>query len=322
MRADRLVSIIMLLQSRGKMTTQSLAAELDVSRRTILRDIDALSFAGIPVYAEGGHGGGVALDENYRTTLTGLNEDEIQALFLVGNQRLLEEIGLGEAVESTQRKLTAALPTQHQPSVTYIRQRIYIDPLWWWHDSEPMKFWADLQRAVYEDCTIEVIYEKYNGEISQRTLEPYGLVAKSSLWYLVARDIGRDPASWRTFRVARLREVHLLTSQFQRDPTFDLATYWHEHLEEFMTAFSEYEFTLRIHPEQVNLARWLTPGRNRIVRTAANGWVTIHFQLDNRALAEMLVFGLGAMCEVVEPDTLKDAVKIACTTLIAHLESG
>src|SRR5215204_5255972 len=116
MRADRLLSIILLLQRQGKMTTQTLADELDVSRRTILRDLDALSAANVPVYTDGGHGGGVALDENYRTTLTGLAEAEIRALFIASSSGLLDQLGLGEAAERTQLKLFAALPEPHQPS--------------------------------------------------------------------------------------------------------------------------------------------------------------------------------------------------------------
>jgi len=130
MRADRLLAIMMLLQTRGKMTAQRLAERLEVSRRTILRDIDALSAAGVPVYAEGGHGGGIALDENYRTALAGLQEREARTLFVGNNAQVLSQIGLGDAAESTMLKLLAVLPAAHQPSVEHMRQRILIDPAW------------------------------------------------------------------------------------------------------------------------------------------------------------------------------------------------
>ncbi|MCB0117028.1 MAG: HTH domain-containing protein, partial [Caldilineaceae bacterium] len=133
MRADRLLAIVMLLQRRGKMTAAELADELEVSRRTILRDVEALSISGVPLYAEGGHGGGIALDEDYQTTLTGLSKAEVRALFVTGNRALLAEVGLGDAAIQMQRKLSAALPAQHQPVADHIQQRIYIDPLWWWH---------------------------------------------------------------------------------------------------------------------------------------------------------------------------------------------
>lgn len=312
MRADRLLSIVLLLQRQGKMTADNLARQLEVSRRTILRDVEALSFAGIPLYTEGGHGGGIALDEKYRTSLTGLNEAEVQTLFVASNQQLFHEIGLGAAVQSTLLKLFAALPARHQPAADHIRQRIYIDPVWWWHEGQPMPFWAELQAAVHQDRCIRVRYEKYNGVIADRLLEPYSLVAKSSHWYLVAKRDGE----LRTYRVARLQSVEVLATAFQRDRDFDLPTYWQAHLHEFITAFSEYAFTLRIHPERVTFARWLTPGRNLILSIDAQGWQTIKFQMESDQLAQMLVFGLGAACEVIEPASLKEAVARACQELL------
>ena len=319
MRADRLISIVMLLQSRGKLTTQTLAKELEVSRRTILRDIEALSMAGIPIYTEGGHGGGVALDENYRTTLTGLREAEVQALFVASNNPLLQEIGLGEAEHTTQRKLSAALPAKHRLSVQHIRQRIYIDPLWWWHDANPMPFWEELQQAVYEDRCIKVIYENYSGAVSERILAPYSLVAKSSYWYLVAQQIDKKNSELRIFRVTRLRQLELLGTHFQREPDFDLVAYWREHLDEFVRSFSEYECILRVRAERLNWVRWLTPGRNTLLEENAEGWLTVRLQLDNEELAKMLVFGLGAACQVVEPATLKERVQGACRRLLDHM---
>jgi predicted DNA-binding transcriptional regulator YafY len=318
MRADRLLSMMLLLQTRGKMTASALADELGVSRRTVLRDVEALSFSGIPIYADGGHGGGIALDENYRTTLTHLKESEVRALFITSNNQLLNEIGLGEAAESTLLKLSAALPDRHQPSVEHIRQRIYIDPLWWWHDAEIQPFWTELQQAVYEDRCIQVVYEHYNGEIVERQLEPYSLVAKSSTWYLIACRDGER----RTYRVSRFREIRLLTEHFQRDPDFDLPTYWHEHLSEFVTAFSDYEFTLRVHPERVKFAQWLTPGRNTVVAAHGDGWMTLRFRVESAELAKMMVFGLGRQCEVLEPQSLKDAVITACQDLLDHLRQS
>src|SRR5215217_2020463 len=150
MRADRLVAIMLLLQTRGKMKASSLATELSVSRRTILRDIEALSIAGVPVYAEGGHGGGIALDEQYRTNLTGLHEEEARTLFLASNEKVFKQLKLGEAAERSLLKLIAALPPRHQAAVQHIRQRILIDPAWWWQDNHSPEFWEQLQQAVYE----------------------------------------------------------------------------------------------------------------------------------------------------------------------------
>ncbi len=305
MRADRLLSILMLLQARGKLTAQALADELGVSTRTILRDVEALSIAGVPIYAQGGHDGGITLDENYRTTLTGLSEAEVRALFITSNTRLLDDIGLGEAAERTQRKLSAALPMRHQSTVEQVRQRIYIDPVWWWHDQQPLAFWSELQQAVFEDRCIRVVYEHYDGEIVERILEPYSLVAKGSHWYLIASRDGEV----RMYRVSRFHRVDVLEQRFRRPEDFDLPTYWHEHIRQFTETLAEFTFTLRLHSSRLTFARWLTPGRCQIVEPAGEGgWLTARFQLESRDLAEMLVFGLGRQAVVVEPQALRDAV--------------
>jgi predicted DNA-binding transcriptional regulator YafY len=315
MRADRLLALVMLLQTRGKMTTQNLAKEMGVSRRTILRDIEALSVAGIPVYTDGGHGGGVALDENYRVTLTGLKESEIRSLFISNNNQLLKDVGLGAAAESSLLKLSAALPTAHQPSVDFIRQRIHIDPLWWWHDSEPLPFWDDLQNAVYEDICIHVVYQNYDGSINERLLEPYSLVAKSSFWYLIAKRDGE----FRTYRVSRFHSVTLTGEHFMRDSDFDLANHWQTHLQEFTEALTEYAFALRIHESRLNFVKWLTPGRFQIIEPANEaGWLTIHVHMESIELAKMLVFGLGKDAVVLHPPELDKAVIQAARAIIEH----
>ncbi len=191
MRADWLLSILMLLQSRGRLTAQTLADDLSVSRRTILRDVEALSYSGVPIYTDGGHGGGISLDENYRTTLTGLNELEVRALFISENNQILNDIGLGDATRRMMQKLSAALPPAQQSLVQGLRQRIYIDPTWWWQETQPMPFWSELEKAVFEDHQIQVRYENYNGEVAERTLEPDSLVAKASIWYMIAKPASR-----------------------------------------------------------------------------------------------------------------------------------
>jgi predicted DNA-binding transcriptional regulator YafY len=315
MRADRLLSIVMLLQTHGRMTTAQLATALEVSRRTVLRDIEALSIAGVPIYADGGHGGGVALDEGYRTTLTGLQESEVRALFVTGGQQLLGQLGLGEAAETMRLKLSAALPAQHQAAIDHMRQRVYIDPLWWWHEDGEQPFWAELQEAVYADRCVRVAYENYQGETAQRTLEPYSLVAKSGAWYVVARRDG----TFKTYRASRIRQLELLDEQFARDAAFDLVTYWHEHLAEFVSEFSHYVFTLRVHPDRVAFVRWLMPGRIQVLSTGDDGWEMLRCQIDSVELAIMIVFGLGADGEIVDPPELKDAVLRASEDMLARL---
>ena len=305
MRADRLLAIMLLLQTRGKLTAETLAEELEVSRRTILRDIEALSISGVPIYAEGGHGGGIALDEGYRTNLTGLHEEEARTLFLASNEQLLKQLKLGEAAERTLLKLTAALPTRHQAAVQHIRQRILIDPTWWWQESQPPAFWEELQQAVYSDSRIHVEYEHYDGEMVARTLEPYSLVAKSSIWYLIAKRDGE----FRTYRVTRFHKFTLLDEKFVRDADFDLPTFWQNHLQNFVERMTDYNITLRVDPARLNFVQWLTPGQHQIIEAAhPQQWPTVRVQLESVELAKMLVFSLGAQAEVIEPRALYDAV--------------
>lgn len=305
MRADRLLSLMLLLQTRGKMTAKALAAELGVSRRTILRDIDALSFAGIPLYSEGGHGGGIALDEAYRTTLTGLHTTELQTVFIASNPTILHDVGLGEASERLLLKLLAALPEAQRPSVDHIRQRLLVDPSWWWHDATQPPFWDALQQAVYSDQRIETTYEHYNGDIVTRLLEPYSLVNKSSNWYLVAQRDGE----LRTYRVTRFHTLRLLGETFTRRTDFDLPTYWQAHLAEFIESFGEYSFSLRVHPDRVAFVKWLMTGRWQMLDEGdERGWVSLSFAVDSSHMAKMLVFGLGVQAEVVQPMSLADEV--------------
>lgn len=316
MRADRLLAMLLLLQTRGKMTAEALAGELEVSRRTILRDVEALSFAGVPVYAEGGHGGGIALDENYRTSLTGLREMEALALFVGGSAQRLEDVGLGGVGENALLKLFAALPTAHQSSVAHTRQRILIDPDWWWADSPALPFWDDLQRAVDEDRWIRVAYDNHHGEAVERILEPYSLVAKSSYWYLVARRDGE----FRTYRVSRLRQVMPLDERFQRLPDFDLPAYWRDHLHEFRAMLAEFNVVLRVHPDRLQFVQWLMPGRTRI-DTPDEGWPVVRLQFESLDMAKMLVFSLGAQATVLEPPDLHEAVLQAAREILKEVMS-
>lgn len=313
MRADRLLSIIMLLQSRGRLTTQQLAEELGVSRRTILRDVEALSFAGVPVCAEGGHGGGIALDENYRTSLTGLQDREVRSLFVANHAPALAEVGLGDAAKSTLLKLSAVLPASQRPSVEHIRQRILIDSTWWWRDDQPPAFWDQLQQAVYEDRCIQAVYERQNGEALERILEPYSLIAKSSVWYLLAQYQGE----LHTYRVARIQRITLLDTRYQRRADFDLHTYWQTHLQEFKEALSEYRFTLRLHPDRLNFIQRLVPGRYQVDDAPDTaGWLTVRFDLESMDFARMLVFGLGRQAVIVEPPDLQAAVRATAREIL------
>ncbi len=318
MRADRLLSIILLLQTRGKLTASTLAAELEVSRRTILRDINALSFSGVPVYSEGGHGGGFSLAEDYRTTLTGLNTKEVQSLFISSNNEALRDVGLGDAGERLLLKLLAALPNAHHSTADHIRQRLMIDPTWWWHDASISPFWEELQRAVYEDRLIKTSYENFEGETGERILAPYSLVCKSGVWYLLAERDGE----LRTYRVNRFHSVCLLDEMFVRRPDFDLPAFWRAHTRNMERFSSGYDCTLRVHPGQMSFIKWLMPGRWELAADAEeNGWKTMSLSLDSELQAKMLVFGLAGFVEILEPAGLKAAVAAQAHDLLDHIRN-
>ena len=318
MRADRLLSIILLLQTRGKMTARALAEELEVSRRTILRDINALSYSGVPVYSEGGHGGGFSLAEEYRTTLTGLNTLEVQSLFVSSNHEALRDVGLGDAGERLLLKLLAALPNAQHSTADHIRQRLMIDPTWWWRETSISPFWEEIQRAVYEDRMIKAQYENYDGHIAERTLAPYSLICKSSVWYLLAERDGE----LHTYRVNRFHSMQLLDRSFTRRPDFDLPTYWRTRAQSIQNLPSEYSCVLRIHPERISVIKWLMPGRWELMDDANDtGWMTISLKMDSELLAKMLVFGLVGFVEVVEPTDLKDAVVEKAREVLERLAS-
>jgi predicted DNA-binding transcriptional regulator YafY len=179
MRADRLLSMLMLLQTHGQMTAEDLAGRLEVSPRTIYRDLEALSGAGVPVYSERGAHGGIALLENYRTNLTGLNRDEVRALFMFTVPGLLADLPAGKSQESARLKLAAALPAPFQKDVSWVRQRIHLDPGGWFHPAEATPFLAVAQEAVWHNRRLKNSYRRSDGIWVKRLLEPYGLVAKA-----------------------------------------------------------------------------------------------------------------------------------------------
>ncbi|MDZ4671554.1 MAG: YafY family protein [Phototrophicales bacterium] len=316
MRADRLLSIMLILQAQGKTTTLALSEKLEVSRRTILRDIDALSIAGVPVHAEAGHGGGVYLDEHYRVSLTGLTESEVRALFVFNQPSPLRDVGLGRAVENTLLKLFAILPSQHRQEAEWIQQRILLDPASWWPPGKTLPHLETLKAAVFGDHHIQVRYEHGDGSVVERILEPYSLVAKASVWYLIARCDGE----LRTYRASRFIAVETMSERFERDVTFDIMKYWHTHVNEFIANMPSFAFTLRLNATRLKLLRLYAEGGYTIRDTSADGTVlTVDMQLTSLEEARMLVLGLGTDAEIIEPDELRKAVLLQAQQMVTHL---
>ena len=309
MRADRLLSLLMLLQTHGKMTARDLADELEVSERTIYRDLEALSAAGIPVYTERGPGGGIALLEEYRTNLTGLTADEVQALFMLSIPSPLLQLGVGETLRSALRKLTAAIPPSRLPDRDMARQRIHLDTSWWGQPGRELPHLTTLQRAIWQERRLRVAVRAiFGGEIDV-VVEPLGLVAKASEWHLVALRGGRP----HVYRVADLAGAEVLEESFERPADFDLVAFWESHCARVEAERGIYGVRLRISPE---LARELTwrlgeQAAEALARARppdAEGWREITLWFSDPGEARGRILSLGRAAEVLEPLPLRKSV--------------
>jgi predicted DNA-binding transcriptional regulator YafY len=315
MRADRLLSILLLLQVRGRITAGELAQRLEVSERTIYRDMAALGMAGVPVLAERGSGGGWMLLENYRTNLTGLNEAEIRALFLTTPPRVLSDLGWGQAAEAALIKLLAALPSVSRQGAEEIRQRIYVDTSGWRQESEAVPCLPTLQQAVWRERKVRFTYARGEGA-SERIADPLGLVAKGSTWYLIAAVEGEP----RTYRISRMREAELLDEPATRPPNFDLAAYWERSSSQFTANLPRYPAVVRAEAELVPYLRQV--GRYaRIARehpADAEGWARLEMIFEGEHNALEYVLSFGPRIEVIEPDELRVQVIQAAEATLAR----
>ncbi|MCA9974312.1 MAG: YafY family transcriptional regulator [Anaerolineales bacterium] len=316
MRADRLLSLLMLLQTRGRMTAQELAERLEVSPRTIYRDLDALSGAGVPVYAERGPQGGVSLLENYRTNLTGLNEHEVRALFMLTVPGLLADLGAGDAAEQALLKLTAALPLPFQQDAELVRQRVYLDPAAWFAPEEPAPFLPLVQTAVWQQRRLRMTYRRGDGQWIKRLVDPYGLVAKASIWYFVGGAYGR-PA---TFRVSRIQAAELTDSPFMRPPDFDLAAFWQRWAARLEADLSRYQVTVRVAPAGLPLlVQVFGEGMHALIANAGAPddagflMLSLSFASEDEACRQLL--GLGTAVTVIAPHSLRQCMAAAAVQI-------
>lgn len=318
MRADRLLSLMLLLQARGRMTADDLAQRLEVSERTIYRDVDALSAAGVPVYTQSGTNGGIFLDEGYRISLTGLSQDQVLSLFASTDAGPLEDIGLSQAVQDTLLKLFAALPERHKSEVERMRQRFHIDPTGWFQRQDVSAYVATLQQAVWEDYCVHIEYQTVEHGVHIATVDAYALVNKSDVWYLIGRKPNGD---YRTYRLTRLHDLQLSTDHFHRDPTFDLVGYWHQSRQEFQNQmaqlFPAYPTTLRVHPQMFWYFGSFLEGRfTALGNPDGDGWHMVRVEFASMEEARMHAMGLGGAVEIIEPDELRTHIIAQANSLL------
>ena len=344
MRASRLLSVLLLLHTRGRVSAQQLAAELEVSLRTVYRDVEALSAAGIPVYATRGRHGGFQLVDGFRTRLTGLSTEEAAAVFLAGLPDAAAGLGLGEVLVTTRLKLLAALPPELRSHAEAIRDRFHLDAPGWEREPDTPAALATVAGAVWAQRRLAVGYQRADRERVERVLEPLGLVLKAGVWYLVATaadataadtsaadtsaadataadttaaDAGpgrtSGPAGPRTYRLSRMHAVTVLDEVFQRPGGFDLAAHWAGYQRDYEARLHRASATIRLSPDGRRLLFLIggtaaRAGWTALQPAAADGWAVTTVPIESVGHAVHALLQLGPDVEVLDPPELREAV--------------
>ncbi|SEL78982.1 helix-turn-helix transcriptional regulator [Nonomuraea pusilla] len=308
MRASRLLSLLLLLQARGRMTATELAEELEVSVRTVYRDVEALSAAGVPVYADRGPTGGYQLLDGYRTRLTGLTAEEASSLFLAALPGPAAELGLADLAANAELKVLAALPPEPRSHASRVRERFLLDVPGWYRASDDVPHLSAVADAVWEQRPLRMTYRRWGPREVERVIHPYGLVLKGGSWYLVAAPPDGDP---RTYRVARILTLEALPGAFQRPEGFDLEAFWRQYAKEFRERMYTAEAVVRLAPGMDDLLAY-TMGADVVAGALtaagepdAEGWRTLTLPVESLTHARWLLLRLGAGVEVLEPPELR-----------------
>lgn len=302
-RADRLLSMLLLLRRRGRLTAAELAAELEVSVRTVLRDIEALSTAGVPVYAERGRHGGFALLGGYSTDLTGLTHAEATALFTAGSRASSASLGMALPLASAMRKLIAAMPEPLRASAERAGQRVLLQPEGWLAEPEPVGMLPVIQQAVFTDCRLKIHYSSRGKPARWRTVDPIGLVHAGGRWYLLATHRDAD----RTYRVSRVMDAVVLDEPCDRQADVDLAQAWQQRRQAFFAAQPSYAVRVRVqahHRDQLAGAAF-----DVAAETADTGeWLLLDLVFADQPHAATVLWSLGPDAEVIDPQPLRDTL--------------
>ncbi len=302
MKADRLIALLLLLQSRRQCAARELARRLEVSERTIYRDVDALGAAGVPVYAERGANGGIVLADGYRRALTHFTEEEIRALFISGASALAD-LGLDAGFERALEKLHGGLADVAQRAAEKSRSRIHLDARRWNQAEPPRALLTALRRAVWDDRRLRIRYEDRNRATSTRAVDPLGLVSKAGVWYLVARC----DSELRSFRVERIRSVEELAEHFERPADFDLERYWSESSARFAQASRNADFvvTLRVRNDAIDRITAYWPGEV-VARRTRDSLIRLTFPGPEIAIFQLIAW--ADAIALVEPADLRDEI--------------
>lgn len=316
MQASRLLSILLTLQTEGRVSASALSRTFEVSVRTIYRDIDALSAAGVPVYAEKGRNGGFALREGYRTRLTGLDRPEAESLFLAGVPFAAEQLGLGTALETMRLKLLASLPEATARDAQRVASRFHLDLVPWFHGPDEQRVLPALAAAVWTGRMVAMRYESWKGVVDRR-VSPLGLVLKAGLWYLVAATDGKP----RTYRVAYVQTLEVLDVAAKAPARFDLQRYWKTFAADYESRMQAHQATVRARPSALRALSRTSHAVAQAVAAAGpcdrDGWheVTIPVESIEVAVGELL--RIGPDVEALRPPELRKALRAAVSALDA-----
>ena len=323
MRASRLVNLLLLLQSRGGLTAAELARELEVSVRTIHRDVEELSAAGVPIFAERGPLGGIRLVDGYRTRLTGMTADEAEALFLAGLPGPAAQLGLGTVVAAAQLKVMAALPPELRSRASRIVERFHLDAAGWFQAQEAVPHLATLSAAVWDARAVRILYERGGGPV-ERTVGPLGIVLKGGVWYV----IGATDGQIRTYRASRVIEATLTDEPVERPDGFDLAAYWTESSAAYERDAPTVEVVVRIAADQAwriadVYGRATLDAAERLDDPDPEGWLRLRLRVSWPDEVANRLLSIGPRLEVLEPaDVRERVIAIAGRVVARYRESA
>lgn len=318
MKAHRLVSILLLLQTRGRMTAAQLADELEVSVRTVYRDVEALHTAGIPLYGDAGHAGGYRLLDGYRTRLTGLTAPEAEALFLAGAPGPAAALGLGPVLAAAQLKVRAALPAELRPHADRVGARFHLDAPGWYARADDVPHLTAVAAAVWNSRVLHIRYRRWRAPTEvERSLRPYGLVLKAGRWYVIAA--ATEAGEPRTYRVDQILQLDATETEFTTPADFDLAAYWESYQEAFHARLHQGEAVVRLAPHAVS--RLAGPAARAAEATGraepdGEGWIRAVLPIESVSHAHDEFLRLGADIEVLQPPELR--ARLAATARQLH----
>ncbi len=308
MRASRLLTIQMLLQTRGRMSAQALAEVLEVSVRTLYRDVDQLTAAGVPIYAEQGRNGGFQLMEGWKTTLTGFTASESQAVFMSGLAGPAAELGLGQQVVDAQLKLMSALPAYQRDDAQRVQARFHLDPADWYREADRVPYLSTVAAAVWQDRQLRLRYDSWKAEV-QRTVHPLGLVLKAGVWYLVATSEGKP----RTYRISNILDAEMLDKTSTRPKRFDLSAYWAESIQRFEAELYQGHAVVQATPQGVKQLRQLSSAVAKAVATQAStaapdGTVRLKIPIETLENASYQLLRMAPNVVVLSPAALRTGI--------------